>query len=251
MSLNCDSVFVVNAKIKTPTPIKKQTFNVKSSGSETFSAQTPSLSVSIPGVELTPYIPQTCILGWCVGPYSATYSPSFSVSVPSFDLASIEFKADVSISFTTQAYADLVFTKAIPDKAQEVIALTIDSVILNFTTIIDGTSYPVSFNLVDNIIIAEQNGNFSVNITLDKVSTKFNYGVSLGEIAGQNLTASINGSINFSNTLQFCLNPKPPAGWVNLVMDFSVDQQIEILGENVGSVTDNLTIIAPIVSVDG
>lgn len=56
-------------------------------------------------------------------------------------------------------------------------------------------------------------------------------------------------SVIFSNTLQFCLNPTLPAEWANLIMDFIVDQQIKILDENAGSVTDNLTIIAPIVSV--
>lgn len=79
------------------------------------------------------------------------------------------------------------------------------------------------------IKIDEQNRKLSVNINLDEVSTKFNYSVSAPTIDVSVLEdvslgyATINRSINFLNTLQFCLNPTPPAGWANLVMDFSVD----------------------------
>lgn len=219
-------------------PFSYEEFSVEVSSSQTVgtSGSYTLPSYTIPSQELCMFVPGHCDWHWggwlntvrecswqgpswccCWGTPAITIWPSIDFTASaSFDL---EFVAGSSIAITVEG----------PNTPIETTSITINSGTLTLT--VDTT--PITINLVPNpITINQENGSFSIDIELESFSTTYSAG-------------GFDYTFTLDSDLQFCLDPVPPVGWINLQLSCGLSTGYD--GVNYGT---NFTIECPIVSVE-
>jgi hypothetical protein len=117
-----------------------------------------------------------------------------------------------------------------PVEPFQITSLTLNS--CNCSLGINGTNINIDI-LPEPLIVGEENGSFFVDIAL--------YGFSSSIVEDD-----IKYTLDIQTSLLLCLNPIPPAGWINLKLDCSLNA----FENNVVNYTTTFEISLPITSVE-
>jgi len=146
----------------------------------------------------------------------------------------ITFGGSVTMPFVIESQGGVQFTVNAPEgEPYQCQSITINQCDLSFS--VDNDSF--SLNIIpEPITVAEDNGSFSVLVPLESFSSTFNdWGLSYG--------------LSLSTSLQFCLTPVPPQGWINLLISCELSVSEDIAGLDFGTKT-SFAISCPIISVE-
>ena len=146
----------------------------------------------------------------------------------------ITFGGSVSIPFVFESEAGVQITVDAPEgEPYQCESITLNQCDLSLS--IDGETY--SLNIIPvSIEIEEENGLFSITTPLESFSSKIT-------------EMGLNYELSVETSLEFCLNPVPPQGWINLLLNCTLSVSEDIEGLDFGTQTSFL-ISCPIVSVD-
>jgi hypothetical protein len=146
----------------------------------------------------------------------------------------ITFGGSISIPFEFESQAGVQITVDAPEgKPYQCQTIILKECDLSFS--IDSNTY--SLNIIpETIQLEEENGSFSINVPLESFSSKTTeWGLSY--------------ELTLDTTLEFCLNPTPPQGWINLLISCELSVSEDLDGLEFGTKT-SFSISCPIVSVE-
>ncbi len=224
--MSCESPFVYTEFETTVTSSQ----NVGESGSYTLP------SYSIPSENVCMYVPPHCDwkwggwrgwdreCSWQKGSWCCCWS------TPSIEIwPSITFSASANIVLEFVAGTAVALTVESPTTPIETTSIVIKSGTLTLT--VNGT--PFVLNIVpDQITINQEDGSFSISIQLESFSTTYS-------------ADGFDYDFSIDTELQFCLDPVPPVGWVNLQLSCELGTEYD--GVNYST---SFAIECPIVSVE-
>jgi hypothetical protein len=222
--MSCSSPFVyVESAVGT-----EQNFSVGTSGSYTL----PSYSYKWGG-ECTTWKEGCSVCKWWNGCKWTTCTWKICEAGPwTVELwPSITFNASCTIPMVTESEVGIQMTVDSPAEPYELSSLTLDACNCNLN--IDGTG--VTINLIDTpISVEEENGEFSISVDL------------LGWSASTD-DSGLKYNLDITSSLEFCLDPVPPVGWINLVLSCTLSVDDESIDY---SYSTSFEISCPIVSVE-
>ena len=146
----------------------------------------------------------------------------------------ITFAGNVSIPFVFESQEGVQITVDAPEGEP----YQAQSITLNTCNLLFGIdSENITLNIIPTPIeIEEENGEFSINIPLQSFdSKKTEFGVTY--------------KLTLDTELQFCLDPTPPVGWINLVISCTLSVKEDIDGLDFETKT-TFEVSCPIVSVE-
>jgi hypothetical protein len=224
--MSCDSPFVYTEFETTVTSCQ----NVGVSGSYTLpSYSTPSETVCV-------FVPPHCDWywgGWRNWERKCSWKgPSWCCcwGTPSIQIwPSVTFSASANFVLEFVAGTSIALTVESPDTTVETTSIVIKS----GTLLLSGDQFTAFLNIVPNqITITQENGSFSVSIELESFKTTYS-------------ADGFDYDFSFDTNLQFCLDPVPPVGWINLQL--SCELGTEYLDTDYST---SFAIECPIVSVE-
>jgi len=155
--------------------------------------------------------------------------PSWSVNL----WPTISFNSSVIIPFEFQSEAGVEITLDQPESPYQAEIITLKE--CDLTLKIDGTNITIPL-IVTEIELEEENGEFSLSIPLGGFENSVD-------------EDGLKYTLTVETSLQFCLDPVPPVGWINLVLNCELSVSDSIDGLSFGYKT-SFTISCPIVSVE-
>lgn len=146
----------------------------------------------------------------------------------------ITFEASTTIPFEFESEEGVQITVSAPEgEPYQCQSIVLNACDLQFK--IDDDEYELNI-IPEPITVEEENGQFSINIPLESFSSKTN-------------EWGLEYELSIDTSLQFCLNPTPPQGWINLLLDCTLSVNDEIESLEFGTKT-SFSISCPIVSAD-
>lgn len=224
--MSCESPFVyVEASVEVTSD---QTIN------ETGSYTLPSYS--IPSETVCMYVPAHCDWywgGWRGWDRKCSWQKASWCccwNTPTVQIwPSVTFSASASIIMEFVAESAVTLTVESPTTPIESTSIVIKSGTL--TLQVNGT--PFVLNLVPNqITLNQENGSFSISIQLESFSTTFS-------------SSGFEYDFSIDTELQFCLDPVPPVGWINLQLSCDLSTSYDGI-----KYSTSFAIECPIVSVE-
>ncbi len=195
--MSCESPFVYTEFETTVTSSQ----NVGVSGNYTLP------SYSIPSENVCVYVPAHCDWywgGWRGWDRKCSWQKASWCccwNTPSVEIwPSISFSASANIILEFVASTAVALTVESPNTPIETTSIVVQSGTL--TLYVNGE--PFVLNIVPNqITLQQENGSFSISIQLQSFSSTFS-------------NDGFDYDFNIDSELQFCLDPIPPVGWINL-----------------------------------
>ena len=143
----------------------------------------------------------------------------------------LTFTAGCSLTFVFESAVGVEMTVEEPEEPFEATSITLQSGTCSLD--INGTT--ISIGLTSNPITFEQdNGEFSVNIVF-------------GEFSSSTDIDGITYSLDVTTSLLCCLDPVPPSGWVNLLLNCTLSANDPTIDFKTST---SFEISAPIISVE-
>lgn len=165
-------------------------------------------------------------LNWCGG-----YSWQYCYSVPGVELwPTLQFCGSVDMPMSATAGVGLDFSVDAPPQPYECYTVTLKA--CDCSCSVNGSGFTINL-IPDDIALTQKNGKFSATIDLGGFSSKVT-------------EAGVEYSVSISTSLLLCLEPVPPQGWVNVLLDVSFSASIA----GVASETADFTVALPLVSVE-
>ena len=143
----------------------------------------------------------------------------------------LTFTGSVTMPFTFTASAGIILTPEAPPTPYQSLSITLESCVCSLG--INGTDVDVNI-LPGPIAVQQVNGSFSTDIEL------YGFSASVTE-------AGVEYSLSITSSLQLCLDPIPPVGWINLLLDCN----LSAFEKGIVNYTTKFAISLPIVSVEG
>lgn len=192
---------------------------------------------SLNGYSYSYTVPSACVPIWtcswwggCTLDSCAWKTLSYSETIVLWP--TINISVNTTLPITTTSSAGIQMTEDPPETAY--VSTTVSAGNFTISLDVNGTITNILIK-TDNIQLEQNNDEFSVNIPLASVSNTINN------------DAGIDYTITISPIIQFCLDPVPPVGWINLVLQCTLEASDPTIDY---SYTVNFAVSVPIVSVE-
>ena len=168
---------------------------------------------------------------WFIACLEQRHNSQYCYTIPGIELwPTLQFSASVDMPMSATAGAGLEWTTKPPPEPYECYTVTLKA--CDCSCSINGSGFTI--NLIPNDIELEQkNGEFSATLDLGGFSSKVT-------------EAGIEYSCSISTSLLLCLEPEPPQGWVNVLLDVEFTATMPyVVSQSAG-----FTVTLPLVSVE-
>lgn len=161
----------------------------------------------------------------------------WGIDYPSWTIelwSSTTFTGAASIPFVFESQEGVKITVDAPEgEPYQAQSITLNTCDLTFG--VNSTTY--TLNIIPTPIeLEEVNGAFSISVPLESFDSK-------------ETEIGVTYELTLSTQLEFCLDPTPPVGWINLVISCTLSASEDIDGENF-TTTTSFAVSCPIVSVE-
>lgn len=200
----------------------------------------------LPGYSYSFTVPSACVPGWvcnwcgwrgwgtcCSWSKCAFVTPSYMETITMWP--TINISASTTIPITITSSAGIQFTDNSPETPY--IATTVSAGNFTITGTVNETNISVPV-YTDNIQLEQNNDEFSLNIPL----------VTLTNTVTEDIDGiEISYTITVTPLIQFCLDPEPPVGWINLLLQCTLSASDPTIDYTYNV---NFAVSLPIVSVE-
>ena len=169
----------------------------------------------------------------CYAPgWKSGYTGWYCYTIPGVELwPSLQFCGSVSIPWEITASTGVEFTVNKPPEAYQAVGITLKECDVDAN--VNGSGFTINL-ITEEIELEEKNGEFLTTIDLGGFSNDVDIGL-------------VKYSLDIDSQLLLCLEPVPPMGWINVILDCTM----KAVETGIGSESVSFKIAMPIVSVDG